>query len=251
MKKAHFILPALLVTLLGLWEAACRMGGIPDFILPPPTNILAVAIGQANLLLPHAATTLVEILAGIGLALAVAIPLAVVMHTRPPVERALAPFLIASQAIPVFALAPLLVVWLGYGLASKVLMAAVIIFFPITISLLEGFKSCDRDYRILFDLMGAGPLQALRRLYWPWALSYFFAGLKVGVSVATIGAVIGEWVGAQQGLGYLMIQANARLKVDLVFAAILWLSLMGVGLWALVGVIEKRCLWWRNIHDES
>ena len=251
MKKAHFILPALLVTLLGLWEAACRMGGIPDFILPPPTNILAVAIGQANLLLPHAATTLVEILAGIGLALAVAIPLAVVMHTRPPVERALAPFLIASQAIPVFALAPLLVVWLGYGLASKVLMAAVIIFFPITISLLEGFKSCDRDYRILFDLMGAGSLQALRRLYWPWALPYFFAGLKVGVSVATIGAVIGEWVGAQQGLGYLMIQANARLKVDLVFAAILWLSLMGVGLWALVGVIEKRCLWWRNIHDES
>ena len=246
MKKAHFILPALLVTLLGLWEAACRMGGIPDFILPPPTNILAVAIGQANLLLPHAATTLVEILAGIGLALAVAIPLAVVMHTRPPVERALAPFLIASQAIPVFALAPLLVVWLGYGLASKVLMAAVIIFFPITISLLEGFKSCDRDYRILFDLMGAGPLQALRRLYWPWALPYFFAGLKVGVSVATIGAVIGEWVGAQQGLGYLMIQANARLKVDLVFAAILWLSLMGVGLWALVGVIEKRCLWWKT-----
>jgi putative hydroxymethylpyrimidine transport system permease protein len=172
------------------------------------------------------------------------------MHTRPPVERALAPILIASQAIPVFALAPLLVVWLGYGLASKVLMAAVIIFFPITISLLEGFKSCERDYRILFELMGAGPLQALRRLYWPWALPYFFAGLKVGVSVATIGAVIGEWVGAQQGLGYLMIQANARLKVDLVFAAILWLSLMGVGLWALVGVIEKRCLWWKTAAGE-
>jgi putative hydroxymethylpyrimidine transport system permease protein len=244
-KKVHLIAPALLVTALGIWEAVCRMSGIPDFILPPPTRILTVAVSQASLLLPHAAATLVEIVAGIGLALAVAIPLAVVMHTRPAVERALAPFLIASQAIPVFALAPLLVVWLGYGLASKIFMAAVIIFFPITISLLEGFKSCDREYRILFELMGAGWLQALRRLYWPWALPYFFAGLKVGVSVATIGAVIGEWVGAQQGLGYLMIQANARLKVDLVFAAILWLSLMGVGLWGLVGVIEKRCLWWK------
>ena len=251
MTKTDLIAPALLVTVLGIWEAACRMGGIPAFILPPPTRILLAAVSQTALLLPHAATTLVEIVAGIGLALAVAIPLAVVMHTRPAVERALAPFLIASQAIPVFALAPLLVVWLGYGLASKVLMAAVIIFFPITISLLEGFKSCDRDYRILFDLMGAGSLQALRRLYWPWALPYFFAGLKVGVSVATIGAVIGEWVGAQQGLGYLMIQANARLKVDLVFAAILWLSLMGVGLWVLVGIVEKRCLWWQSIQNGS
>ena len=186
-----------------------------------------------------------EILAGIVLALAVALPLAVGMHVQPALERALAPFLVASQAVPVFALAPLLVVWLGYGLASKVLMAGIIIFFPITVSLLEGFKSCDRDYRVLFDLMGAGKLQSLRKLYWPWALPFFFAGLKVGVSVATIGAVIGEWVGAQQGLGYVMIQANARLKVDLVFAAILWLSLMGVGLWALVGVLEKRCLWWK------
>jgi len=249
-RKTILIPPVLLVVVLGIWEAACRLGGIPAFILPPPSRILLVAVSRAGLLLPHAATTLVEILAGIGLALAVAVPLAVVMHIRPAVERALAPFLIASQAIPVFALAPLLVVWLGYGLASKVLMAAVIIFFPITISLLEGFKSCDRDYRILFELMGAGPLQALRRLYWPWALPYFFAGLKVGVSVATIGAVIGEWVGAQQGLGYVMIQANARLKVDLVFAAIVWLSLMGVGLWALVGVIAKRCLWWKAAAGE-
>lgn len=239
------------MAVLGAWEAFCRLGGLPDFILPSPAQILRVALGEAPRLLPHAAVTLAEILAGIGLALAVAIPLAVLMHAQPSFERALAPFLIASQAVPVFALAPLLVVWLGYGMASKVLMAGVIIFFPITVSLLEGFKSCDRDYRILFELMGAGRFQALRKLYWPWALPYFFAGLKVGVSVATIGAVIGEWVGAQQGLGYVMIQANARLKVDLVFAAILWLSLMGVGLWALVGFVEKRCLWWKLPSNEG
>jgi len=249
--KGSLYIPLILVgVVLTVWEVGCRWAGIPDFILPPPSRILTVAVADAALLLPHAGVTLVEILCGIGLALGAAIPLAVGMHARPAIEKALAPFLIASQAVPVFALAPLLVVWLGYGLASKVLMAAVIIFFPITVSLLEGFKSCDRNYRVLFDLMGASRWQALRKLYWPWALPYFFAGLKVGVSVATIGAVIGEWVGAQQGLGYLMIQANARLKVDLVFAAILWLSLMGVGLWVLVGIIEKRCLWWKAATGE-
>jgi putative hydroxymethylpyrimidine transport system permease protein len=238
-----------MLSLIALWEAGCRLSRIPDFILPPPSQILQIAVLEAPRLLPHATVTLVEILAGIGLALALAIPLAVVMFARPALEKSLAPFLIASQAIPVFALAPLLVVWLGYGLASKVLMAAVIIFFPITVSLLEGFKSCDPSLRILFRLMGAGFGQTLRRLYWPWALPYFFAGLKVGVSVATIGAVIGEWVGAQQGLGYLMIQSNARLKTDWVFAAIFYLALMGLGLWWLVGKLERRLVAWRHLSS--
>jgi putative hydroxymethylpyrimidine transport system permease protein len=205
-----------------------------------------VAISQANVLLPNAAVTALEVLIGILISLMVAVPLAVVMFGHPEVENALAPFLVASQAVPVFAVAPLLVVWLGYGVASKVLMAAVIIFFPITVSLLEGFKSCDHEYRVLFQLMGAGFWQTMRLLYWQWALPYFFAGLKVGVSVATIGAVIGEWVGAQQGLGYLMIQANARLRVDMVFAAILWLSMIGLTLWWIVGYTEKRVVTWKR-----
>ncbi len=231
--------------LLVAWELACRTFKIPDFILPPPSLIFSVAVSQAAILLPHAGVTALEVLVGILLSLAIAIPLAMVMFAHPSIENAIAPFLVASQAVPVFAIAPLLVVWLGYGIASKVLMAAVIIFFPITVSLLEGFKSCDREYRILFQLMGAGFWKTMRLLYWLWALPHFFAGLKVGVSVATIGAVIGEWVGAQQGLGYLMIQANARLRVDMVFAAILWLSLMGLGLWAFVGFLEKRVITWK------
>ncbi|MBL0716361.1 MAG: ABC transporter permease [Desulfosarcina sp.] len=249
MKITGLIPVVLILGLAGIWEAGCRLGGLPDFILPPPSAILKVALLEAPRLLPHAATTLVEILAGISLALALAIPLAVVMFARPVLEKSLAPLLIASQAIPVFALAPLLVVWLGYGLASKILMAAVIIFFPITVSLLEGFKNCDPSLRILFRLMGAGFRQTLVRLYWPWALPYFFAGLKVGVSVATIGAVIGEWVGAQEGLGYLMIQSNARLKTDWVFAAILYLSFMGLGLWWLVGRLERRMVAWRYVSQ--
>ena len=247
MKPRGLIPVFVILGLMAFWEAGCRLGDLPDFILPPPSRIMQVAVLEAPRLMPHAVVTLTEILAGIGLALTLAIPLAVVMFARPALERSLAPFLIASQAIPVFALAPLLVVWLGYGLASKVLMAAVIIFFPITVSLLEGFKSCDPSLRNLFRLMGAGFRQTLIRLYWPWALPYFFAGLKVGVSVATIGAVIGEWVGAQQGLGYLMIQSNARLRTDWVFAAIFYLALMGLGLWWLVGRLERRLVAWRYL----
>ncbi len=242
MSRANLFAFLLLFLLLGLWEAGCRIFAVPLFILPPPSIIMSTAVLKAPLILPHAFTTGLEILCGIALALAVAIPLAMAMFSCSWLEKALSPFLVASQAIPVFALAPLLVVWLGYGIASKILMASIIIFFPITVSLLEGFKSCDREYRILFHLMGAGFWQTMRLLYWPWALPHFFAGLRVGVTVATIGAVIGEWVGAQRGLGYLMIQANARLKVDLVFAVILWLTVMGLLLWFAVGWLEKRSI---------
>ena len=230
----------LVVLILGAWEGACRLMEVPIFILPPPATIARTALTKAPLIFPHALVTFAEICLGIGLALATAIPLALVMFARPTLAKAFAPFLVASQAVPVFALAPLLVVWLGYGMASKVFMAWVIIFFPITISLLEGFKSCDPEYRVLFRLMEAGFWTRLRLLYWPWALPRFFAGLKVGVTVATIGAVIGEWVGAQKGLGFLMIQSNARLQTPLVFAAILWLTAMGLGLWILVGLLEKK-----------
>ena len=245
MKRSNWISLALVAVVIVLWELACRWLAIPDFILPPPIEVAKVTILKAQLLLPHAAVTALEIIAGIVLSLMIAVPLATVMFAVPSVERALSPFLVASQAVPVFALAPLLVIWLGYGLASKVLMAAIIIFFPITVSLLEGYKNCDREYAVFFDLMGAEFRQKLRLLYWPWALPYFFSGLKVGVTVATIGAVIGEWVGAQKGLGYLMIQANARLQVSLVFAAIVWLSAMGLALWAFVGFLEKKVIDWK------
>ena len=246
MKHSSLFSLLIAVALLTAWELACRGFDVPDFILPTPSLILTVAVTRAVILLPHAAVTAIEVLAGIIISLLVAVPLSIVLFAQPSVEKALAPFLVASQAVPVFAVAPLLVVWLGYGLASKVLMAAVIIFFPITVNLLEGFKSCDHEFRVLFQLMGAGFWKTLRFLYWPWALPHFFAGLKVGVSVATIGAVIGEWVGAQQGLGYLMIQANARLNVDMVFAAILWLSVMGLSLWVFVGFLERKVISWKS-----
>ncbi len=251
MKRSNVFSLSLLVAILGLWEMACRIRQVPVFILPPPSAIVFKAWGKAPLLAGHAAVTGGEILLGIVLAVAMAVPLAMTMFARPWLEKALSPLLITSQAVPVFAIAPLLVIWLGYGMASKVFMAGIIIFFPITVSLLEGFKSCGREYRILFRLMGAGFWRTMQLLYWPWAMPYFFAGLRVGVTVATIGAVIGEWVGAQKGLGYLMIQANARLQVDLVFAAILWLSAMGLVLWGGVGWLEKKVMSWRKYSTKE
>ena len=246
MKGSNLAAAGLALGLLGIWELGVWLMDVPVFILPRPWDIAVMAVSKTPLIWPHALATLGEIVLGIGLALVTAVPLAVLMFANPGLERGLAPFLVASQAVPVFALAPLLVVWLGYGMASKVFMAWVIIFFPICISLLSGLKSCDPEFRVLFRLMGASFWQKLRLLYWPWALPQFFSGLRVGVTVATIGAVIGEWVGAQQGLGYLMIQSNARLQTGLVFAAILWLTLMGLGLWTLVGIIEKKTIKWKS-----
>jgi putative hydroxymethylpyrimidine transport system permease protein len=245
MKHTNTIALGFICIIFGIWEAGVRLAAIPAFILPAPSAIFVTAFCKAPLILPHAATTFVEIILGILLAVSTAVPLAIFMFAKPEFERGLTPFLVASQAIPVFAIAPLLVIWLGYGIASKVFMAWIIIFFPITISLISGFKNCDQEYQVMFQLMGASFFDTLKLLLWPWALPQFFAGLKVGVSVATIGAVIGEWVGAQKGLGFLMIQSNARLQVDLVFAAILWLSVMGLGMWSLVGFLEKRIITWK------
>ncbi len=243
--RANIFALILMFLVLGIWQMACGFFAIPDFILPAPYEIIMTAIIKAPVIFPNALVTGVEIISGIALALVFAIPFAMIMFAKPSIEKAVSPFLVASQAIPVFAIAPLLIVWLGYGIASKVLMAGIIIFFPILVSLLEGFKTCDHELRILFRLMGAGFWKSMRLLYWPWALPNFFAGLKVGVTVATIGAVIGEWVGAQQGLGYLMIQANARLNTNLVFASILWLTAMGLILWSFVGILEKKIINWK------
>ncbi len=159
MNRAGFSAAALVCLVLGIWEGAVRIWEVPVFVLPPPSLIGWVAITKAPVILPHASVTGAEICLGVLLALATAVPLAVAMFAKPVLEKALSPFLVASQAIPVFALAPLLVIWLGYGIASKVFMAWIIIFFPITVSLLQGLKSCDPEYQTLFTLMGSPVFQ--------------------------------------------------------------------------------------------
>lgn len=237
---------ALSLLFLAAWETLCRFSEIPAFLLPAPSRIASTLAGDFPLLLLHGVATLGEILLGVAGAVSAAIPLSLAMFSSPCLERGLTPFLVASQAVPVFALAPILVFWLGYGIAGKVLVAGLVIFFPITVALLDGLKSCDPDLEDLFLLMGASFPARLRLLYIPQALPWFFSGLRVGVTVSTIGAVIGEWVGAQKGLGYLMLQANARLRTDLVFSCVALLSLIGLSLWFGLGWIETKLIPWRE-----
>ena len=241
------VLPLSVLLAIGLvWEAAVRGFEIPSYILPGPAKILVVMWHRLDLLVFHGLITLLEIGLGFLAALVLGVGLAVAIHASRTVERSLMPLVIASQTIPVFAIAPLLILWFGYGIGSKVVMTLIIVFFPIVINTVQGLRAADPDTVALLRILEASPLQIFFKVRVPQALPHVFSGLKIGVAVSVIGAVIGEWVGAQRGLGYLMIHANAQLQVELVFASIGFLSLMGVGLYGLVSGLERVLMPWRR-----
>lgn len=244
----HVLPPAaLLAGVLLLWEGAVRAFRLPFYILPAPSRIAELVVTERGLLLGQAAATLAEVVVGFAIAFVGGVLLALLIFSSRTVERAVYPLIIASQTIPVFAIAPLLIVWFGYGMASKVVMAALIVFFPIVVNTVDGLRATDPDMVNLFLILGATPAQILWRLRIPAALPFIFSGVRIAVATSVIGAVIGEWVGATQGLGFLMIHANAQLHVDLVFAAIVYLSVMAVGLFLAVSAIEWAALPWRRL----
>jgi len=241
------ILPFMLLVAIGVfWEAAVSIWHIPSYILPPPSRIILVIGERWNLLLANSVVTLAEVTMGFVVALIGGVALALAIHSSRIVERTTLPLVIASQTIPVFAIAPLLILWFGYGMGSKVVMAAIIVFFPIVINTVDGLRAADPDTISLLKVLEATPRQIMLKVRIPQALPFVFSGLKIGVAVSVIGAVIGEWVGAREGLGYLMIHANAQLQVDLVFAAIFCLSVMGVTLYTLIGLLERHVVHWRG-----
>ncbi len=214
--------------------------------MPAPSRIVALAVAERALLLDQAAVTLLEIFLGFGIALVVGIGLALLIFSSRTVERAIYPLVIATQTVPIFAIAPLLIVWLGYGMLSKVVMAALIVFFPIVVNTVDGLRAADPDAVNLLWILGATPAQVLWKIRAPAALPFLFSGIRIAIATSVIGAVIGEWVGSTQGLGFLMIHANAQLHIDLVFAAIAMLSLMAIGLFVAVSGLEWLILPWRR-----
>ena len=251
---SRLVLPvAILLTVLGIWEAAVYFKDIPRYILPAPSKIVVTLFVKHELLLKHSLVTLQEMLLGFALAVSIGIPLAVLMFEFPVMEKAFYPYVIGSQTVPVFAIAPLLVMWFGFGISSKVVMAAIIVFFAIVLNTLDGLKSADADTVNLFRILRATRWQILWKVYIPSALPFIFSGAKIGISISTIGAVIGEWVGSSAGLGYLMLYANAQLQTSVVFAAIFCLTLLGLGLFALMTLLERYAMPWRrhqkNISD--
>jgi putative hydroxymethylpyrimidine transport system permease protein len=237
-----------LVTALGLllaWEALVRLTGVPPYILPAPESVLAALGAYRDLLLQQAGITATEILLGVAIGGLVGALCALLLTASGVARRWLLPLLVASQALPVFALAPLLVLWLGYGMASKVAMAVLVIFFPVTTAFFDGLKRTEPGWLELARVMNAKPAATLWRIRVPAALPAMASGLRVAAAVAPIGAVIGEWVGSSAGLGHLMLHANARMQIDLLFAALLILAAMALALYAAVDGLTRRLVRWQ------
>ena len=237
-----------LVTALGLllaWQVLVWATGVPPFILPGPLRVAAALAAQPGLLLHHAGVTLTEILLGIVLGSLIGIASAVLLASSHTAQRWLLPLLVVSQALPVFALAPLLVLWLGYGMASKIAMTVLIIYFPVTAAFLDGLRRTEPGWLELARTMDAGPVAILAQIRVPAALPALASGLRVAAAVAPIGAVIGEWVGSSAGLGYLMLHANARMQVDLMFAAVLVLAAMALALFLAIDRGARALVPWQ------
>jgi ABC-type nitrate/sulfonate/bicarbonate transport system permease component len=247
-----WILPSLVVAaMLAAWEAAVHLFGIPHYILPAPSEIVTVLAQRWDVFAKHTGITVAESVAGAALGIGLGVALAMAMFLRSWLEQALYPLLIASQNVPVFAVAPLLVVWFGYGFGSKVAMAAITVFFPMTVAALDGLKRTDPDWVRLFRTMGATRRQVFWRLRLPAALPSVFSGLKLAAVYASVGAVLGEWAGAGAGLGYLMLSANAQLRVAEVFAAIVCLTPIGLVLLGLVVLLERRLTPWQRVTRDA
>jgi len=240
---------ALLLLCILVWELAVWHLGVPHYILPAPSQIAKTLILRQPLLVHHTLVTLEEVVVGFMLAFVVGVALAFLMFQFPILERTFYPMVIGSQTVPVFAIAPLLVLWFGYGLPSKVVMAALIVFFPIVVNTLDGLKCADTDAVNLLRILKASRWQILWKVRVPSSLPFVFSGCKIGVSVSTIGAIIGEWVGSTEGLGYLMLHANAQMEISLIFASLLYLTVLGVGLFYLVVLLERWAMPWKRLSE--
>jgi putative hydroxymethylpyrimidine transport system permease protein len=238
-----------LITALGLiaaWEALVWLTGLPPYILPPPSRVAVVLVQRFDLLVEQAVWTASEMLLGLALGLVLGATLAVIFAASAAWRRWALPLVIVSQAIPVIAIAPLLVLWLGYGMASKVAMAALVIFFPVVSSLYDGLRRTDPGWLELARTMNAPPRAVLLQIRLPAALPAFASGVRIAAAVAPIGAVIGEWVGASAGLGFLMTQSLARGQTPLAFAALTILCLLGLALYTAADRFARRLVPWQS-----
>ncbi|MGH2966822.1 MAG: ABC transporter permease [Solirubrobacterales bacterium] len=241
---------AIVVALLGAWELAARLDvlahglHIEPFLVPAPSEIAKSLWSDRTLLADNGWVTLKEVLGGFALSVVVGVTFAVALHLSPTMRRAFYPLLVASQTVPIVVIAPILVVWLGFGIGPKLVIIALICFFPITVNTLDGLGSVDLDLVKMVRTLDASRWQTLRRVEAPTALPYFFSGAKIAVAVAVIGAVFGEWAGSSSGLGHLIQEASAQLETARTFAAVTVLSALAILLFALLSVIERRVAWW-------
>ena len=239
---------AILLTaaLIGGWQLLVPLAGLSTFVLPTPLEIASRIVSEFTLLAANAYVTLFEVVSGFALSVLIGIPLALSIFYSRAFERAIYPILVALQTVPKVALAPLLVLYLGYGWAPKITLAFLISFFPIVISTVVGLQSLDKNLVSLVRSMGANEWQTFFKVRLPAALPSIFGGFKVAVSLAVIGAVIGEYVAAERGLGYLQLQANSLFDTTLNFATVVTISFLGVVLYFVVDFAEHKVTYKRD-----
>ena len=248
----RWLLPVLLLAaLVGVWQLAASSGALADafdlpaFLVPSPAEIGSTLWEDRSLLAENAWVTLREMLLGLGCALVVGLGFAVLMHRSETIRDAAYPLVVASQTIPIVVIAPILVVWFGFGIGPKLALVALICFFPITVNALDGLRSADPEAIKLMRSLDASRWQILRRVEAPTALPSVFTGAKIAAVLAPIGAVFGEWVGANSGLGYLILTDSGQLEVARQWATVVVLSALALALIGLVALAERRVVTWR------
>jgi putative hydroxymethylpyrimidine transport system permease protein len=233
----------ILVLLIG-WELTVRLGNVPEYLLPAPSQIVADLRTDWVVLGPALWATLGEVLIGFVIAAVIGIGLAVALHLFSPLRRAVYPILIGSQTIPVVVLAPILVILFGYGILPKLVIVALICFFPIVVNGLDGLRAVDDDFIAVMYTLYASRWAIFRRVEFPGALPSIFSGMRIAASFASIGAVFGEWSGSNAGLGFVMLEATPNLLTARIFAAILLLTVISLALFGLVSLVERIAVPW-------
>lgn len=241
--KSVVLITAVVLT---LWHAMVMVTGVPAFVFPPPASVALTLVNKAGYLFEHSMVTTVEIVCGllIGSALGVLSALLLVSFERS--RRWAMPLMVMTQSLPVFALAPLLTLWFGYGMSSKIIMAVLIIYFPVVAASFDGLRHTPNEMLNLARSMRASKWAIIWHIRLPAAMPSMASGVRVATSVAPIGAVVGEWVGSSHGLGYVMLNANGRMQTDLMFAALLCLCVIAALLYGLVNRLLDRCLYWQK-----
>jgi NitT/TauT family transport system permease protein len=236
---------------IALWQLIVKLTGIHAFVLPAPTAVIVRMQDAAFLLAHNTPPTVIAILSGFLAAIAVGVPLAVLIVAFPKFDKSLYPLLLGSQGVPKVALAPILIVWFGFGFVPKILIAMLIAFFPVVIDTVAGLRSIDPGYLHLARSMGASRLKIYWRLLLPNALPHMFAGSKVAMALAIVGAIVGEMVGSNDGLGYILVVANGNLDMPLVFAVLVWLVAVSLILTGLIEFLERVAVpWSRKSRNE-
>ncbi|MAM78143.1 MAG: ABC transporter permease [Alphaproteobacteria bacterium] len=235
---------AIFISILLIWQIVVTLTSIEHYILPSPNRVLIALNQNYGILYKHSVITFSEIILGLILGVGLGFFSALLMGYYKLARDWLMPIVVISQAIPVFALAPILVLWIGYGLASKIAMATIIIYFPITAALLDGLIRTNKEQIYLAKIMGASSWSIIKNIKLPSAMPSFASGVRIGAAVAPIGAVVGEWVGSSGGLGYLMLHANAKMQIDLMFAALFILALIATLTYFSIDKLMKNLIYW-------